>query len=130
MSRQPQAGSGSYLQSPSKLQQNRDLRSVGGSSPSSQPPQARAQKDKEKDPPPEQPPAQLTPLEQAAQRVNERIDFLVAYAEEHGVDLNELVKNDEVLKKYEANRDSLKLRAPSPEGDDLSFLFFFFSFSR
>jgi len=116
--------------SPSKPQQNREDKGAERSS-SSQPPQARAQKDKEKDPPPEQPPAQLT-LEQAAQRVNERIDFLVAYAEEHGANLNDLLKTDELLKKLEANADRLKLRAPSPEGDDLSFFsfLFFFFFSR
>jgi len=114
--------------SPSKPQQNREDKGAERSS-SSQPPGANPPKEKQKAPSAAQPPTQLTPLEQAALDVRERIQFLVAYAEEHGVDLNELVKNDEVLKKYEANRDSLKLRAPSPEGDDLSFLFFLFFFS-
>jgi len=120
--RRQEAGPSGILQSPSKPQLNRADSFSSSLNPL---------KEKQKAPSDDQPPAQLTPLEQAVQDVKKRIDFLVAYAEKHGVDLDDLLETDKLLKKLEANADRLKLRAPSPEGDDLSFLFFsFFFFSR
>jgi len=123
--RQSLAGPSSNLSSPSKPQQNRAERGSEESF-SSQPPSLNPLKEKQKAPSGDQPPAQLTPLEQAAADVKKRIDFLVAYAEKHGVDLNELVKNDEVLKELKALLAILKPRALSPEGDYPLNLFFLF----
>jgi len=115
--RRQEAGPSGILQSPSKPQLNRADSFSSSLNPL---------KEKQKAPSGDQPPAQLTPLEQAAADVKKRIDFLVAYAEKHGVDLNELVKNDEVLKELKALLAILKPRALSPEGDYPLNLFFLF----